>query len=188
MKLSLFLSLVILCSCGSGNKASLKTASFVSNNNSDKYVFPSVGGKNLLGKQVDFPQGYEAEYTIAAVAFKQRQQADVDKWYEKIGPLIKKDENVEYFEIPTIYKMGTVREWFLYHGMRAGIKSPFMRQRVVTIHIDKEPFKKHLNINTEDQIYVYLIKKGGEIIGTWEGDYNDTKWAELIETMKKSEK
>ncbi|WDE98993.1 hypothetical protein PQO03_14235 [Lentisphaera profundi] len=142
--------------------------------------FPQVGGMNLHGDEKQFPDCLSAEKTIAIVAFKREQQAWVDEYYAEIGPLLEQNPNLAYYEIPTISKLSSPIRWWIYRGMRGGIKDDTMRASVITLHIDKDPFKKHLGIINEEIIYVYLLDSNGNILDSIDGRYSSEKWQKFI--------
>ena len=45
--------------------------------------FPTLTGTSLLGEDVQLPVGLPAERTLVLCAFKQHQQAQVDRWIER---------------------------------------------------------------------------------------------------------
>ena len=146
----------------------------------EENVFPTVTGTNLQGDEKTFPDCLEKDYTIVVVAFEQWQQRLVNEWYEPIEKLKNNNKNVAYFEIPTISKLNTFTRWFIYRGMRSGIENEEMRARIVTLHINKEPFKKALDIDTEETVFTYVLDKEGKILSRVKGEYEKEKWAELI--------
>ena len=141
--------------------------------------FPTVSGLDLTGKNRLIPQGFKTDKMIVIVAYLQKQQADVDTWFPHIKQLLKEDKNLEYFELPTISKMSAPMRSIIYNGMRGGIKSDWMRKHVVTLHLDKKTFNKHLKITNEKQVYLYLLEKDGKIIQRWDGLYSLKKLNEL---------
>ena len=150
----------------------------------DSNKFPTVMGTNLHGDEKTLPDCLEKENTIMVVAFERWQQELCDAWYEKIEEHMKSGENTAYFEVPTISKMNGFMRWFIYRGMRGGITDPQMRRQVVTLHIDKEPFKTALGIDSEKTVYVYVVNKEGEIIAQESGKYDETKWARLEKVLE----
>jgi hypothetical protein len=69
-------------------------------------------------------------------------------------------------------------------GMRAGIPDRSVRERTITLYTNKPLFEKHLNIKSEDTIYLFLIRKDGEILWRSEGEFDADKGEELTRTLK----
>ena len=59
-------------------------------------------------------------------------------------------------ELPAISRMNAFMRWFIYRGMRSGIENPVSRTHH-HLHLDKEPFKKELGIEGEEEIVVVLV-------------------------------
>ena len=70
-------------------------------------------------------------------------------------------------------------------GMRGGITSERMRSQVITLHIDKEPFNKHLDITDEKIVYVYVLDPEGKILYKDQGRFSQEKWLELEKFLEK---
>ncbi|MBG7609265.1 MAG: hypothetical protein IZT55_00220 [Anaerolineae bacterium] len=87
----------------------------------NKITFPEVAGKNLKRIKQNFPQDFPAKYTIVLIAFWRHQQQHIDTWLPFATQLEDKYQNLAYVELPVIYEMGSIRQFMLYEGMRAGI-------------------------------------------------------------------
>jgi len=90
-----------------------------------------------------------------------------------------------YYELPTIKRMNGMVRFFIDNGMRGGIKDQQQRARTMTLYIDKEPFKKALNLPTEDRIYALLLDKAGSVIWRSEGLYDEAKGKALAAALAK---
>jgi hypothetical protein len=75
--------------------------------------------------------------------------------------------------------MGSLREWLLYKGMQSGIPDPWMRQRVVTLHLDKSAFKQALGISCEDHVSVFVVGPGGRLAGSVQGALDETRLSQV---------
>ena len=63
--------------------------------------------------------------------------------------------------------------------MRGGIKSDKMRSQVITLHIDKEPFNKHLDVSDEEIVYVFVLDSEGKILYRDKGRFDVHKGEKL---------
>lgn len=145
--------------------------------------FPEVTGKALTGEEVTLPADLGKPYSFIAVAFLQKQQADVDTWIPKMEAIEDAREDFAFYEVPTIRGMNRFSRWFIYRGMRGGIPSERARARTVTLHIDKEPFKKALGIEDENSIYLYLVDGQGNLLWSTDGLWSPEKEAELVKRL-----
>jgi predicted transcriptional regulator len=73
--------------------------------------------------------------------------------------------------------------WFIYRGMRSGIKDEGDRTRTVTLHIDKDPFKTALKIDSEASIVVVVVDAKGKLVGRSEGAFGEEKWEKLVSVL-----
>ncbi len=112
-------------------------------------------------------------------AFQQWQQRDVDSWGELAEHLRQTLPSFEYYEFPTIQRMNFIARTFINEGMRAGIPNSATRRRTITLYLDKQPFKKALNISTEDQISVFLFDPQGNVLWRTDGPFTAEKGADL---------
>ena len=147
-------------------------------------TFPDVEGKNLHGAVVTFPEAFAAKaYHVCLIAFVRQQQNDVDTWLPKLNEMVAEREDLEFMELPTISRMNAFMRWFIYRGMRSGIENPVSRTRTITLHLDKEPFKKELGIKGEEEIVVVLVNDKGEVRWQTTGRWTQAKADALLETL-----
>ena len=152
-----------------------------------KSIFPTVTGTDLHGEERTLPDYLTKEKTIVVVAFERWQQKLCDEWYVKIEEYLAKNKHAAYFEIPTIAKMNAFTRWFIYNGMRGGIKDDTMRSQVITLHIDKGPFKESLQIDTEKTVHVFVLDENGEIVKSIKGELTDEKWLAAEKALARQE-
>ena len=140
---------------------------------------PNVQGANLARQTLKFPKDFSGALNLVFVAFQQWQQNDVNGWVPQAEELLQTTPAFEYYEFPTIQRMNFLARTFINEGMRAGIPNKATRRRTITLYIDKRPFKQALNITTEDQIWVFLFDKQGNVLWHTSGPFTPEKGAEL---------
>ena len=147
--------------------------------------FPKVTGKNLLGDEVSFPDAFKGTgRSLAIIAFEQNQQPLVDTWLPQLEILEKEDDEFVFFELPTIKRMNGIMRWVIYRGMRSGIKDERARWRTVTLHIDKAPFRKALEISNEKTIKLFLVDEKGAVLWQSEGEFSSVKLESLKAALR----
>lgn len=150
----------------------------------DGLLFPAVEGKSLMGEVVQFPDVFSKKaFHVVVIAFEQEQQSEVDTWLPSLKDLLEVRKDVDYFELPTISRMNAVMRWIIYRGMRSGIKDEGDRARTVTLHIEKEPFKSGLKIDSEESIVLVVVDDKGKVIGRSVGEFEEGKWKELVAVL-----
>ena len=140
---------------------------------------PTVSGKNLARQTLTFPADFTGELNLVFIAFQQWQQDHVNTWVPLAEQLRQTIPGFEYYEFPTIQRMNIVARTFVNEGMRAGIPDKATRRRTITLYIDKRPFKEALDIPTEDQIWLYLFDKQGNVLWRTSGPFTPEQGAAL---------
>lgn len=150
----------------------------------DQPHFPIVSGNNLNRDEFEFPRDFAGAFNLVIIPFQQQQQLIVNTWI----PFLQEAEGTYpgfvYYELPTIYEMPTLSRTFINEGMRAGIPDELSRQRTITLYLNKEAFKDALNISSENQIYLYLVNKAGEILWSEKGEFSQEKAQSLIDFIE----
>ena len=119
-------------------------------------TFPSVHGKNLNKQNITVPDDFSEKNLIVFAAFQQLHQPDVDKSIEVLEESNMQDSH-HIIEIPVIQKTTWFRQLRLDTIMRAGIRTPHIRQRTVTVYLDKAKFCEQLNIPNDNSVHWFVI-------------------------------
>lgn len=142
---------------------------------SDSARFPVVTSANLEGRTFTLPRDFEGELNVVFVAFERQQQGDVDSWVPFVKSLLARTPNAEYYEIPTIKRMIAPMRWMINRGMRGGIDDLGARERTITLYLDKEPFKRAIDISTEQEIHVLVVDREGRVRWRAAGAFSEDK-------------
>ena len=145
--------------------------------------FPSVKGKNLDRETQTFPADFEANLNLVFVAFQQWQQASINTWLPFSASLEQERDDFMYYEFPTIQAMNPIFRTFINEGMRAGIPDPKSRQRTVTLYLDKEEFRASLDMGDEEQIFILLVRQGGEVLWRTRAEFSEEKASSLLRVI-----
>jgi hypothetical protein len=146
-------------------------------------LFPEVEGKNLESKSYKLPHDLEGELNILLIPFQRWHQNLVDSWGPYLEDIINRFTRVKFYEIPSLSSGYKMMSFVIDGGMRAGIPSKKVRERTITIYINKSRFKKALEIPNEQTIYIFLVNKKGEILWRESGVYDDAKAEKLIDYL-----
>jgi hypothetical protein len=146
--------------------------------------FPVVSGYNLNRQEFEFPRDFEGDYNLLIVPFQQYQQQIVNTWIPFAQEVEASFPGFIYYELPTIYEMPVLSRTFINEGMRAGIPDRTARERTITLYLDKEVFKSALGISTEDDIYLFLVNRDGDIAWRASGAYTTEKANDLLQFIQ----
>lgn len=146
--------------------------------------FPEVTGSNLLRRKVTLPDDLQGELNILFIAFYQWHQALVDSWVPMARQLEQTFPGVQFYEIPVIQKMNVISKTFINEGMRAGIPNQTTREKTITLYIDKEAFRRALDIPHEETIWVLVLDRQGNVLWRTEGAYDQEKGDGLLKEVQ----
>lgn len=149
---------------------------------SDAESFPTLTGIDLLGDERELPSYFEGDLNIVTVAFQQRQQENVNTWIEALEPMLAKNDNLRFYELPVIYKMNPLFRTWINNGMRSGIPDEAARKRTITIYTDRAKFYDTLDMQ-EDNIYTLLLNADGQILWRTNGDATEEKLKNLARAI-----
>jgi hypothetical protein len=142
-----------------------------------------VTGSNLHRKRIHLPQGFLGERNLVFVAFQQWQQSQVDAWIPFAQQLEANHPDTRYYELPTIRPLNILARTFINEGMRAGIPDPLARERTITLYVDKESFRRALELPDEDDILVLLLDREGIILWRTDGTFTPDKGEDLVAAL-----
>jgi ATP10 protein len=146
--------------------------------------FPQVTGSNLLRQKVTLPDDLRGELNILFVAFYQWHQAQVDSWIPLARQFEKSFPGVQFYETPVIQKMNLISKTFINEGMRAGIPNQTTREKTITLYIDKEEFRRALDIPNEENIWVLVLDGAGNVLWRTQGAYSPEQGEALLHAIQ----
>ena len=145
--------------------------------------FPEVEGKNLESKSYKLPYDLEGDLNVVLVPFQRWHQNLVDSWGAYLENITQRFAGVKFYEVPSLSRGYKMMSFVIDGGMRAGILSKEVRERTITIYINKSTFKKALEIPNEQTIYLFLVDKNGKILWRESGVYDDLKAEKLTDYL-----
>ena len=124
---------------------------------------PQLDGENLMGDSLSFPKDLTEPLTLIVIGFKREHQKDIDTWIQAYKEKGFVDQSVDFFELPIIYEVGTLKRLFINNGMKMGIPDPEQLKRTVTIYMKRQNLFDALGMK-EDRIYSLLVTQEGKIL------------------------
>ena len=126
--------------------------------------FPEVVGSSLSGTAHRLPHTLGGERTLLLIAFKQRQQADVDTWVPVADALADEYHDFRAYELPVISQLYRPASEFIDGGMRGGIPDLDVREATITLYLNRKQFLSDLGIPSVHAIVPMLVTPGGTIL------------------------
>jgi hypothetical protein len=145
--------------------------------------FPTVSCSNLLRQKRILPQDFQGKINLVFIAFKQWHQIEVDSWIPLAKELEQQYEDLAYYELPIIQSMNSFYKMFINEGMRAGIPNSKIRERTITLYLNKNDFRTALGMPDEDHIYILLIDRQGKEFFRSRGPNNHDAEASLCQAL-----
>ena len=119
-------------------------------------IFPTIIGKNLNKQVTAIPDDFSDQPLIVIAAFQRWHQNLVDQSMENLDKM-NMNETHTIIEVPVIKKSSMLQRMRLDGLMRAAISDVGVRQRTITVYLDKQAFRDSLNIANEDTMYWFLV-------------------------------
>ena len=145
--------------------------------------FPVVTSANLSRRKLTLPADFEGDLNVVIIAFQRWHQRVVDTWIPLAKQLEQAYEGVRYYELPVIQRINVLGRTFINEGMRAGIPDPRARARTITLYVDKAAFRQALELPHEEDIYVLLVDRQGNVLWRTEGEFTPEKGESLATTV-----
>jgi hypothetical protein len=132
-----------------------------------------AAGRALDGTAYRLPADLPGAVTLVIVAFRQRQQADVDRWidlavalgvppspYGAARPMAR-----AVVEVPVLGRRYLAARRVIDGGMAAGIADPVALARTITVYTDPAAFRRACGLTTADEVAALLTRRDGTV--TW---------------------
>jgi len=146
--------------------------------------FPVVTSANLSRRGFTLPADFEGDVNVLLIAFQRWHQRVVDTWIPFVRQLEQAHDDVRYYELPVIQRMNVLGRTFINEGMRAGIPDRVARARTITLYVDKAAFRQALGLPHEEDIYVLLVDREGNVLWRAEGAFTPEKGESLAAVLR----
>lgn len=130
-------------------------------------AFPTLAVRSLTGVDLVLPGEFPTARAVVAVAFRRRQQADVDTWMPALLALEDGHDDLRAYELPCIGRRWSAGRRVIDGGMVAGIPDPDARARTLTSYTDVGAVQRALGLRDAEEIAVVLTDRRGRI--AWMG-------------------
>lgn len=153
--------------------------------------FPTVAGRSLAGDALTLPDDFPSDLTLAVVAFRQPQQACVDRWIamaEAAGipgsPLDLTDaDRACVVEIPVISTRFRLGRSFIDGGMASTIRVPRILARTITVYTNVRAFQDALGISNSDEVQACVVQRTGDVLARVAGEPTPDKWDRIAAVL-----
>ena len=130
------------------------------------------------------PADLEGDLNLIVLAFWRSHQAIVDTWMPLAAGLEKSHPGFAFYELPVIQKRSRLSEWFIDSGMRAGIPDRRVRQRTITLYLDKPAFLEAVGITDDGTIHAMVVDRTGRILWRASGPLIEAAESDLVNFLE----
>ena len=146
-------------------------------------TFPQVEGHNLEGRKFRLPDDFEGEINLVFIPFQRWHQDWVDTWVPLARGLLERVPWLRYYELPTLPRMNPLYRMSLDYGMKLGIPDRAAREATITLYLEKDAYRRALEIPNEETVVTMLVARGGEIFWRTEGPFSVDKGEALVDAI-----
>ncbi len=131
-----------------------------------------AAGRALDGTPYRLPVDLPGAVTLVIVAFRQRQQGEVDRWIDLAVALgvppspygATEPMASAVAEVPVLGRRYLPARRMIDGGMAAGIADPIALARTITVYTDPAAFRRSCGITTADQVTALLTHRDGTVV------------------------
>ena len=156
-------------------------------------TFPTLHGTSLLGDDVELPAELPAERTLVLCAFKQGQQAQVDRWItravDELGvaptPLgIDERAATAVIEVPCLGRKWRPVRRFIDGGMASSIAQPPILARTITVYGDVGAVLQALGAPGTAEVQARVVRRSGEVLAAAAGEPAGAGWDAIAAALR----
>lgn len=160
-------------------------------------VFPKLEGESLLYDTVNIPTDLNGKYSLIALAFSKKSEADLGSWFSPMYNqfLVEPDPNAffkfEYDMHLYIVPMFTGAKRAAYKGTMKKVQktvAPELQPYVLFYKGTLKQYKKSLKFDGNDVPYFYVLDKAGVIVYHTSGKYTRNKMQDIINALEPASK
>jgi hypothetical protein len=142
-------------------------------------VFPSISTYSLDKAKVTLPADFEAKVNLLLISFEPEQTKDIDTWMPLAQALQHMNFQFRYYKIPVSNQENLIYRWWDSSSLRSVETDPETWHWIIPLYINKNDFRRSLNIPNEKEIVIALVDKTGQVIWKTSGRLTGDKKASL---------
>lgn len=154
--------------------------------------FPELSGVTLLGEPMRLPGGLPAERTLVLLAFRQRQQGQVDRWIARAvaelgvaptprGPAAPETAVVE---VPCLSRRWRPARRLIDGGMASSIGDPDVLARTVTVYGDVAAVLRGIGADGPDAVQARVVRRDGSVLAAASDEPDGAGWESIAAALR----
>ena len=134
---------------------------------------------------VSLPEGLPAGRTLALVAFRHNQNAELESWIN--GLQLRKDSSIAWVRMPVINDTGDpAHRSAVETRLLSRYPSESERASLLPVFTDRDAFVRATGVTGTDQAVVLVLDRNGEVLARAQGKFDPDKAQALLETLRSS--
>ena len=144
---------------------------------------PAFMSHTLSKRAMTVPDDLPAERTLALITFKRTQKEHADSWVDGLN--LKNDPSINWIRMPVVNDPGTPegREE-IQNRLLGRYTAEGDRANLLPVFVDRNNFVRSAGLSGVDQAVVVVLNRQGDVLARVEGAFDETKAANLRETLR----
>lgn len=126
-------------------------------------VFPQIASYSLDKTKVNLPADLVGQTNLLLISFEPEQQKQIDTWMPLAQALQHTNLNFRWYRLPVSERENFVFRWWENSSMRSEETDPETWPWIIPLYVNKEEFRKALQIQNDRDIVALLIDKQGHV-------------------------
>ena len=129
---------------------------------------------------MNLPKDLEGKLNLLLISFEPEQQKDVETWLPAAQGLQHTDFNFRWYRLPVSSHENFVFRWWENSSMRSDESDPETWHWIIPLYVNKDDFRRSLQIPNEHEIVLLLIDKEGHVLWRNSGSMTPQKRQSLL--------
>lgn len=143
-------------------------------------TFPTITSYSLDKQKITLPAEMAGQTDLLIISFEPEQQKDVDSWLPAAEALQHASFQFRYYELPISGRENFIFRWWETSSMRSDETDPVMWHWIVPLFVDRQKFRRDLDIPNEKEVVVLLVDRQGHVLWRASGSMDQGKRAGLV--------
>jgi len=127
-------------------------------------VFPPVAAYSLDKTKLYLPRDFSGQLDLLLISFQPEQRTQIDTWMPLAQALQHTNFNFRWYRMPVSGRENFIFRWWDNSSMRSDETDPDTWPWIVPLYIDKNDFRRNLQISSERQVTILLVNKQGQVL------------------------
>jgi hypothetical protein len=142
-------------------------------------TFPAITAYSLDKAKVNLPADLEGKVNLLLISFEPEQSKDIDTWMTTAQALQHMNFQFRYYKMPVSSSENFLYRWWDTSSLRGVETDPEAWHWIVPLYLNKQDFRRTLNIPNEKEVVALLVDKSGKVLWGASGRLTDEKKASL---------